>query len=148
MEQKKKLMCGLCHLVMVCCLCIFFPIVKAQSVYQLSVDNALPTNYVRTILQDKYGYLWMATTSGLTRYDGYQVEVLKPSTMSNRKLLQDMRILGIKSWGDRFLWIRLRSFLYSCYDIEKNTFVDFTGNGSYSQPIKGYTILSASDMMA
>ena len=97
MEQKKKLMCGLCHLVMVCCLCIFFPIVKAQSVYQLSVDNALPTNYVRTILQDKYGYLWMATTSGLTRYDGYQVEVLKPSTMSNRKLLQDMRILGIKS---------------------------------------------------
>ncbi len=48
MEQKKKLMCGLCHLVMVCCLCIFFPIVKAQSVYQLSVDNALPTTmYVR-----------------------------------------------------------------------------------------------------
>ena len=40
MEQKKKLMCGLCHLVMVCCLCVFFPIVRAQSVYQLSVDNA------------------------------------------------------------------------------------------------------------
>lgn len=147
MEQKKKLMCGLCHLVMVCCLCVFFPIVRAQSVYQLSVDNALPNNYVRAILQDKYGYLWMGTTSGLTRYDGYQVEVLKPSTMSNRKLLQDFRILGIKPWGDRFLWIRLRSHLYSCYDIERNTFVDFTGNGSYSQPIKGYTILSASDMM-
>lgn len=147
MEQKKKLMCGLCHLVMVCCLCVFFPIVRAQSVYQLSVDNALPNNYVRAILQDKYGYLWMGTTSGLTRYDGYLVEVLKPSTMSNRKLLQDFRILGIKPWGDRFLWIRLRSHLYSCYDIERNTFVDFTGNGSYSQPIKGYTILSASDMM-
>ena len=147
MEQKKKLMCGLCHLVMVCCLCVFFPIVRAQSVYQLSVDNALPNNYVRAILQDKYGYLWMGTTSGLTRYDGYQVEVLKPSTMSNRKLLQDFRILGIKPWGDRFLWIRLRSHLYSCYDIERNTFVDFTGNGSYSQPIRGYTILSASDMM-
>lgn len=103
MEQKKKLMCGLCHLVMVCCLCVFFPIVRAQSVYQLSVDNALPNNYVRAILQDKYGYLWMGTTSGLTRYDGYQVEVLKPSTMSNRKLLQDFRILGIKPWGRPFL---------------------------------------------
>ena len=50
-------------------------------------------------------------------------------------------------WGDRFLWIRLRGRLYSCYDIEKNAFVDFTGNGSYSQPIKGYTLLSASEMM-
>lgn len=119
----------------------------AQSVYQLSVDNVLPTNYVRTIQQDKYGYLWFATTSGLARYDGYQTEVLKPSTAGNRKFMQDSRILSIKLWGDRFLWIRLRGRLYCCYDIEKNTFVDFTGNGSYGQPIKGYTLLSASEMM-
>lgn len=119
----------------------------AQSVYQLSVENVLPTNYVRTIQQDKYGYLWFATTSGLARYDGYQTEVLKPSTAGNRKFMQDSRILGIKLWGDRFLWVRLRGRLYSCYDIEKNAFVDFTGNGSYSQPIKGYTFLSASEMM-
>lgn len=124
------------------------PEICAQSVYQLSVENVLPTNYVRTIQQDKYGYLWFATTSGLARYDGYQTEVLKPSTAGNRKFMQDSRILGIKLWGDRFLWVRLRGRLYSCYDIEKNAFVDFTGNGSYSQPIKGYTLLSASEMMA
>lgn len=123
------------------------PEICAQSVYQLSVDNVLPTNYVRTIQQDKYGYLWFATTSGLVRYDGYQTEVLKPSSVGNRKLMQDFRILGIKAWGDRFLWIRLRSRLYCCYDIEKNAFVDFTGNSSYSQPIKGYTLLSDTDMM-
>lgn len=124
------------------------PEICAQSVYQLSVENVLPTNYVRTIQSDKYGYLWFATTSGLARYDGYQTEVLKPSTAGNRKFMQDSRILGIKLWGDRFLWVRLRGRLYSCYDIEKNAFVDFTGNGSYSQPIKGYTLLSASEMMA
>ena len=123
------------------------PEICAQSVYQLSVENVLPTNYVRTIQQDKYGYLWFATTSGLARYDGYQTEVLKPSTAGNRKFMQDSRILGIKLWGDRFLWVRLRGRLYSCYDIEKNAFVDYTGNGSYSQPIKGYTFLSASEMM-
>lgn len=129
-------------------LATFLPLkTGAQSVYQLSVDNVLPTNYVRTIQQDKYGYLWFATTSGLACYDGYQTEVLKPSTVGNRKFMQDFRILSIKPWGDRFLWIRLRGRLYSCYDIEKNAFVDFTGNGSYSQPIKGYTLLSASEMM-
>lgn len=74
------------------------PEICAQSVYQLSVENVLPTNYVRTIQQDKYGYLWFATTSGLVRYDGYQTEVLKPSTAGNRKFMQDSRILGIKLW--------------------------------------------------
>ncbi len=129
-------------------LATFLPLkIGAQSVYQLSVDNVLPTNYVRTIQQDKYGYLWFATTSGLARYDGYQTEVLKPSTVGNRKFMQDFRILSIKPWGDRFLWIRLRGRLYCCYDIEKNAFVDFTGNGSYGQPIKCYTLLSASEMM-
>lgn len=144
--NRKTILCieGLMMLL----LATFLPLkIGAQSVYQLSVDNVLPTNYVRTIQQDKYGYLWFATTSGLVRYDGYQTEVLKPSTEGNRKFMQDFRILGIKPWGDRFLWIRLRGRLYCCYDIEKNAFVDFTGNGSYSQPIKGYTLLSASEMM-
>ena len=144
--NKKTILC--IEGFMMLLLATFLPLkIGAQSVYQLSVDNVLPTNYVRTIQQDKYGYLWFATTSGLVRYDGYQTEVLKPSTAGNRKFMQDSRILGIKPWGDRFLWIRLRGRLYSCYDIEKNAFVDFTGNGSYSQPIKGYTLLSASEMM-
>lgn len=119
----------------------------AQTTYQLSVDNVLPTNYVRSIQQDKYGYLWFATTSGLARYDGYQMDLLKPSASGNRKLMQDFRILNIKPWGDRFLWIRLRGHLYSCYDIEKDVFVDYTGEGGYSQPIQGYAFLSAHDMM-
>lgn len=119
----------------------------AQTSYQLSVDNVLPTNYVRSILQDKYGYLWFSTTSGLARYDGYQTDVLKPSASGNRKLMQDFRILNIKPWGDCFLWIRLRGHLYSCYDIEKDVFVDYTGDDSYSQPIKGYAFLSAHDMI-
>lgn len=144
--NKKTILC--IEGFMMLLLATFLPLkIGAQRVYQLSVDNVLPTNYIRTIQQDKYGYLWFATTSGLVRYDGYQTEVLKPSTAGNRKFMQDSRILGIKPWGDRFLWIRLRGRLYSCYDIEKNAFVDFTGNGSYSQPIKGYTLLSASEMM-
>ena len=144
--NKKMILC--IEGFMMLLLATFLPLkIGAQSVYQLSVDNVLPTNYVRTIQQDKYGYLWFATTSGLVRYDGYQTEVLKPSTAGNRKFMQDSRILGIKPWGDRFLWIRLRGRLYCCYDIDKNAFVDFTGNGSYSQPIKGYTLLSTSEMM-
>lgn len=130
--------------------CMFFVhafSVYSQTTYQLSMENVLPTNYVRSLLQDKYGYVWMATTSGLVRYDGYQTEVFKPSQIGNRKLMQDFRILAAKSWGSRFIWIRLRGRLYSCYDVEKDTFVDFTGEGAYGQPFRSYAFLSDSEML-
>ncbi len=139
---------GLLSTILLICSLLTLPTAaSAQSTYHLSVDNALPTNYVRTVLQDKYGYMWFATTAGLTRYDGYETEVFKPSTTGNRKLLQDFRIQTLRLWNNRFLWIRLRGQLYSCYDVERNTFVDFTGDGSYNQPIRGYSFLSDREMI-
>ncbi len=143
-KQPKK---GLILSLVVCMLLIPISSVQAHTSYQLSVENVLPTNYVRSLLQDKYGYLWFATTSGLTRYDGYQTEVLRPSASGNRKLMQDDRILSVKNWGERFLWIRLRGRLYSCYDLEKDAFVDYTGNGSYNTPLRGFAYLSSHDMV-
>lgn len=120
---------------------------KAQTSYQLSVDNVLPSNYVRAMVQDRYGYVWMGTTSGLVRYDGYQAEVFRPSLEGTQKLMQDFRIQDAKLWNDRFVWIRLRGRLYSCYDTQANKFVDFTGDGTYGTPILGYTFLQDDDMV-
>jgi len=33
--------------------------------------DGLPTNYAKYVLQDHLGFLWIATESGLVRYDGY-----------------------------------------------------------------------------
>jgi ligand-binding sensor domain-containing protein len=55
---------------------ILFPYCCLQSQSQglafehLSVDQGMPT-VVNYILQDKIGYLWFATNSGLYKYDGY-----------------------------------------------------------------------------
>lgn len=119
----------------------------AQTVYQLSVENVLQTNYVRSMVQDKYGYVWMATTSGLVRYDGYQTEMFCHAAQGNRRLMQDFRVLTVKMWNNRFVWVRLRGRLYSCYDIETNRFVDYTGNGTYNEPVFGYTFMSNGDMV-
>lgn len=120
---------------------------QAQSAYQLSFSASMRTNYVRSMVQDKYGYVWVATTSGVGRYDGYQTEVFKPAAQGNRQLLQDARILSVKYWRDRFVWIRTRGNRYSCYDTEHDRFVDYTGNGTYSQSLKGYAFLRGGDMM-
>lgn len=119
----------------------------AQTAYQLPVSASMRTSYVRSLLQDKYGYVWMATTSGLGRYDGYQMELIKPTKQGNRQLLQDARILNIKYWRNRFIWIRTRGNKYSCYDIDRERFVDYTGNGTYNLPHEGYAFLRNGNLL-
>jgi ligand-binding sensor domain-containing protein/signal transduction histidine kinase/CheY-like chemotaxis protein len=43
--------------------------------YNFSTENGLPTNEVQHIFQDSYGFLWLATNSGLVRWDGYSLKV-------------------------------------------------------------------------
>lgn len=117
---------------------------RAQTAYQLPVSASIRT---RSFLQDKYGYVWMATTSGLGRYDGYQMEFFKPSKQGNRSLLPDFRILDIKYWRNRFVWIRTRGNKYSCYDTDRERFVDYTGNGTYGAPRAGYAFLRNGNLL-
>ncbi len=98
-------------------------------------------------MQDKYGYVWMATTSGLARYDGYQMAIIKPTQQGNSHLLRDVRILDIKYWRNRFVWIRTRGNKYSCYDIDRERFVDYTGNGTYQLSHDGYAFLRNGDLL-
>jgi signal transduction histidine kinase/ligand-binding sensor domain-containing protein/DNA-binding response OmpR family regulator len=45
----------------------------------ITVDDGLPENSVRAILQDSSGFLWFGTMNGLVRYDGYDLVVFAPS---------------------------------------------------------------------
>ena len=47
------------------------------------INQGLPTSSVKVITQDKVGYLWVGTTSGLYRFDGY--EFIKIDIISTRK---------------------------------------------------------------
>lgn len=97
----------------------------------LTAENGLKHLYVRALLQDKYGYVWMGATDGLCRYDGYSMVELTPEEAGDCQLLLDTRILSLSSWTDRFVLVRQRGRLYSCFDVEEEEFVDFTGDGSY-----------------
>ena len=40
----------------------------------ITMDDGLPSNAVRNIVQDRYGYIWLGTDNGLCRYDGTRVQ--------------------------------------------------------------------------
>ncbi len=42
--------------------------------FHLSLDKGLSDARVSTIVQDRYGFMWMGTPNGLNRYDGYSIQ--------------------------------------------------------------------------
>ena len=52
-------------------------------------DNSLPQNSVKSIIKDRYGFLWLSTENGLVRYDGNKFKVFN---IENLKGLTTNRI--------------------------------------------------------
>jgi len=51
--------------------------INANTLYY-STENGLPNNNVNFTFQDKYGYIWIGTNAGLSKYNGYQFKNLLP----------------------------------------------------------------------
>ncbi|WP_447636539.1 ligand-binding sensor domain-containing protein [Flavobacterium microcysteis] len=46
-------------------------------------DNSLPQNSVKSIIKDKYGFMWLSTENGLVRYDGNKFKVFNIENLKN-----------------------------------------------------------------
>ena len=94
----------------------------------INMSNGLGTNNARVVIQDPQGYIWIGTTNGLVRYDGYNATQVTPSDAPNRRLMQDSRIQDMRLHRERYLLLRLRGGKYSCYDTQRDEFIAFDGN--------------------
>lgn len=94
----------------------------------LPIDIVMSSLHINSITQDDSGFLWMGSSSGLFRFDGYSYQ--KITAVSQPELLPEESVLNVSQWGGRYLWIQLRGELYSCYDLESQSFVDWSGNST------------------
>lgn len=44
---------------------------------RLTIDNGLSSNSINHIVQDRQGFLWIATKDGLNRFDGYEFKIYR-----------------------------------------------------------------------
>jgi ligand-binding sensor domain-containing protein len=65
-----------------------------------TVQNGLPVNAIRRVLQGRDGYLWLATWDGLVRFDGVRF------TVFNSEGLPSNRIVELVAGADSSLWMR------------------------------------------
>ncbi len=49
----------------------------------LTIESGLPQNFIDCIYQDRNGFIWVGTWSGLARYDGYNFDVFRQDTKDN-----------------------------------------------------------------
>ena len=67
--------------------CLAYNSLQAQAPVQtieptyISVADGLVSPTVNTVIQDSYGLMWIGTTNGLQKYDGYKFQNFKIQTI-------------------------------------------------------------------
>lgn len=127
---------------------------KAQqlqaSLSHYSMENGLISNAVADIKQDDYGYIWIATWNGLSRFDGFNFYNYETGNSSNVPLLHN-RIIDVAIDASQDVWLRMydgRIFVLNRNtDRIENPLSGITGyqNIKTSHPLK---IISNGDVLA
>lgn len=107
----------------------------------LTTANGLSNNTVRYIYQDNKGFIWFCTLNGLNRYDGNTFRTFLPENVPGKVSLADGRVKSVCEDRYGFLWIATSDDRFSCYDLKRDCFVDFTGCGEYGKQYGYITLL-------
>lgn len=91
---------------------------------RLSVVDGLAQSTVTDVLQDKQGYIWIATLDGLQRYDGYQFTLYK-SDPRNPAALSDNLISVLHEDRQGRLWIGTLQGGLNRFDPKTGAFVRY-----------------------
>ncbi|GEM_PF-450752 len=94
----------------------------------ISIPAGLSNASVWDILQDKYGFLWIATADGLNRYDGYNFKIYK-NDPGDSKSLSNNFVYSLMIDKDETLWVGTVGGLCK-YDRANESFVTFLPDSS------------------
>ena len=102
--------------------------------HHYSADDGLASNAITQIAQDDYGYIWIGTWNGLSRFDGYNFYNYKTGAASHIPHLHN-RIWQMTIDNQQNVWMRMydsRVFvLKRSTDCIVNPFADISGSEEY-----------------
>jgi ligand-binding sensor domain-containing protein len=112
--------------ILVILLFVSFPLFaqeKSMVFDHYDVESGLSTNWIRDLAQDKQGYIWMGTTDGLNRFDGYNFKTYTHSEDDPKSILVNF-IRSVHVDNENILWVGYNDGL-SRYDADKDGFKHF-----------------------
>lgn len=110
----------------------------------LTIDNGLSQGYISSIAQDKHGFLWIATSEGLNRYDGYSFTIYKKEKDSLSPASNDLKQVFSDTAGR--VWITYNNGGLDLFDKELGRFIHVIRPGDSSilyEPTGAFDILGS-----
>jgi diguanylate cyclase (GGDEF)-like protein/PAS domain S-box-containing protein len=98
---------------------------RAYYFERVSADEDLAQNTVNAILQDRTGFVWVATQGGLHRFDGYRFELFQHNP-EDPDSLPDSFVTALAEDGDGRLWVGTNGSGIARFDATTGRFVDAT----------------------
>ena len=127
------------------CMCFGLADLDAQSAKQYDVTSGLSSNAIKSIVQDKYGYIWFATSDGLNVYNGSRFQSYACSYRPNNKNeVSTLSITALALHKDkRKIWAVSHNSSLVLFDPDSETFRVFSltnPSGEGRQPDLCYSI--------
>ena len=105
---------------------------RQYSFKRFSVINGLSSNSTTKVLQDRDGYIWVATTNGLQRYDGNTFSTFKARS-GDPASLPSSNILTIHLDRNGSLWVFGDNDKIGIFDTKKFTYRDVPVEGQHER---------------
>jgi len=135
------------------CFSIFFILITSIQIFSqvqtydyITTTDGLGDNFVRCLYEDSYGFIWIGTKDGLSRFDGYDVTTYKRERNKHNSLPSGY-IGGIIEDSNNDLWIGTGNGL-AHYRRERDDFEQIFFESQLNNAIYGILVDSNSVWMA
>ena len=118
---------------------------KPNAYENISIAQGLSQGMVFDILQDKEGFIWVATKNGLNRYDGYGFKVFSNDPY-NAHSLSSNTILKLFEDSKGRIWAGTENAGLNIYDKQSGKFYRITHSNSNPASLSGNGIRSILEM--
>ncbi len=98
----------------------------------LTVDEGLSHTDANDLVQDKQGYIWVATYFGLNRFDGYSIKKFYNSNVPLNNAYKN-RVICLYPEENGSIWLGTEGGI-QCFDSKIEKYIDYTTAGNKSQP--------------
>lgn len=109
---------------------------RKENTLSLSTADGLPSNDMSMAVQAPDGFLWIGTSNGLSRFDGYSFVNFYGNGNYQTNHIGTIR----PDWDNGLLWVTSGRGQTGCFDTAKQQFIDFTGCGKAGDTYWGLTI--------
>lgn len=116
---------------------------ETLTLHNVNQTKGLPNNHITELFKDSRGFLWIGTSAGLLRYDGYSARRVSDMVGKRTGVLSE-QIFGIQEDALGRLWVQSESS-YAIYDPLTNTLIDSVPEYIKHYGISGYLTAVLSD---